>query len=48
MCHKDRKEGSAGLVSFLTDLMWGTLLGLALEGILWVYRRICGTGILPV
>jgi SulP family sulfate permease len=28
-----------GLVSFLTNLMWGTLLGLAMEGILWMYRR---------
>jgi SulP family sulfate permease len=30
---------SVGLVSFLTNLMWGSLLGFALEGILWVYRR---------
>jgi SulP family sulfate permease len=37
-----------GLLSFLTNLMWGTLVGLALEGILWMYRRISGTGILPV
>jgi SulP family sulfate permease len=28
-----------GLLSFLTNLMWGTLLGFALEGSLWVYRR---------
>ncbi|HMD86373.1 MAG TPA: putative sulfate/molybdate transporter [Terriglobia bacterium] len=28
-----------GLVSFLTNLMWGSLLGLAIEGILWLYRR---------
>jgi SulP family sulfate permease len=28
-----------GLVSFLTNLMWGTLLGFALEGLLWVWRR---------
>jgi len=28
-----------GLVSFLTNLMWGTLVGFALEGVLWVYRR---------
>jgi SulP family sulfate permease len=30
---------SVGLVSFLTNLMWGSLLGFAMEGILWVYRR---------
>jgi SulP family sulfate permease len=28
-----------GLVSFLTNLMWGSLLGLAIEGILWMCRR---------
>jgi SulP family sulfate permease len=28
-----------GLFSFLTNLMWGTLLGLALEGISWIFRR---------
>jgi SulP family sulfate permease len=28
-----------GLVSLLTNLMWGSMLGFALEGILWVYRR---------
>ena len=27
------------LVSFLTNLMWGSLVGLAIEGILWMYRR---------
>jgi len=28
-----------GMASFLTNLMWGTLLGLALEGIFWTYRQ---------
>jgi SulP family sulfate permease len=28
-----------GLASFLTNLMWGSLVGLAIEGILWVSRR---------
>jgi SulP family sulfate permease len=28
-----------GLLSFLTNLMWGTLLGFALEGSLWLYSR---------
>jgi len=28
-----------GVVSFLTNLMWGTLVGFASEGILWIYRR---------
>jgi SulP family sulfate permease len=28
-----------GVVSFFTNLMWGTLVGLAIEGILWTYRR---------
>ncbi len=37
-----------GLVSFFTSLMWGTLVGLAIEGILWMHRRVRGTGILPV
>jgi len=37
-----------GVLSFFTSLMWGTLLGLGLEGILWVYRRARGKGILPV
>ncbi|MGD0223729.1 MAG: putative sulfate/molybdate transporter [Terriglobia bacterium] len=36
---------SVGVVSFLTNLMWGALLGFALEGILWIYRRVRGTGI---
>jgi len=27
-----------GVVSFFTNLMWGSLLGLAIEGILWTYR----------
>ncbi|MGD1102222.1 MAG: molybdate transporter family protein [Terriglobia bacterium] len=28
-----------GLVAFLTNLMWGLLVGLAIEGILWMSRR---------
>ena len=28
-----------GLTSILTNLMWGSLVGLAIEGILWMYRR---------
>ena len=28
-----------GLVAFLTNLMWGLLVGLAIEGISWMYRR---------
>jgi SulP family sulfate permease len=28
-----------GVLSFLTNLMWGALLGFALEGIFWLYRR---------
>jgi SulP family sulfate permease len=28
-----------GLVAFLTNLMWGLLVGLAIEGIFWMYRR---------
>jgi hypothetical protein len=35
------------VVSFVTNLMWGTLLGFAMEGILWMYRRVRGPGILP-
>ena len=38
---------SVGVVSFLTNLMWGTLLGFALEGILWMYRRLRGAGVQP-
>jgi SulP family sulfate permease len=30
---------SVGLVSFLTNLMWGALAGFTLEGILWLQRR---------
>ncbi len=30
---------SVGTVSFLTNLMWGTLLGFVLEGTLWVYQH---------
>ena len=30
---------AVGVLSFLTNLMWGTLLGLALEGIFWIYHR---------
>jgi len=30
---------SVGLISFLTNLMWGALVGFALEGILWLDRR---------
>jgi SulP family sulfate permease len=30
---------SVGLVSFFTNLMWGSLVGFALEGIHWIYRR---------
>jgi SulP family sulfate permease len=30
---------SVGLISFLTNLMWGALVGFALEGILWLYRQ---------
>lgn len=30
---------SVGLVSFLTNLMWGALVGFTLEGILWLQRR---------
>lgn len=30
---------AVGVTSFLTNLMWGLLLGLALEGILWIYDR---------
>jgi SulP family sulfate permease len=30
---------SVGLVSFFTNLMWGSLLGFALEGIRWIYGR---------
>ena len=30
---------SVGLVSFLTNLMWGFLVGFGLEGILWISRR---------
>ena len=29
---------SVGVVSFLTNLMWGTLLGFMLEGSLWMFR----------
>jgi SulP family sulfate permease len=29
--------GCVGLVSFFTNLMWGTLVGLVIEGILWMY-----------
>jgi SulP family sulfate permease len=39
---------AVGVVSFLTNLMWGTLLGFAMEGILWMYRRVRGPGMLPV
>jgi SulP family sulfate permease len=28
-----------GLVSFFTNLMWGSLLGFTVEGILWISRR---------
>ena len=28
-----------GVLSFLTNLMWGALLGFALEALFWVYRR---------
>ena len=28
-----------GLVSFFTNLMWGTLVGLVMEGALWTYGR---------
>ncbi len=28
-----------GVVSFFSNLMWGSLLGLAIEAILWMYRR---------
>jgi SulP family sulfate permease len=28
-----------GVVSFLANLMWGSVLGFALEGILWTYKR---------
>jgi sulfate permease, SulP family len=28
-----------GLISILTNLMWGSLVGLATEGIFWMYRR---------
>ncbi len=28
-----------GVISFITNLMWGTLVGLALEGILWLVTR---------
>jgi len=38
---------AVGVVSFVTNLMWGTLLGFAMEGILWMYRRVRGPGILP-
>ena len=38
---------SVGVVSFLTNLMWGALLGFALEGILWMYRRLRGAGVQP-
>jgi len=31
-----------GVSSFLTNLMWGALLGLALEGSLWIYARAHG------
>jgi sulfate permease, SulP family len=30
---------AVGVLSFFTNLMWGLLLGLALEGILWLYGR---------
>ena len=30
---------SVGLLSFAKNLMWGALLGFALEGILWIYAR---------
>jgi len=30
---------SVGVVSFLTNLMWGSLVGFALEGLLWIYGR---------
>jgi len=28
-----------GLISFLINLMWGTLAGLVLEGVFWIYRQ---------
>ena len=30
---------SVGVLSFFTNLMWGTLAGFALEGIFWAFRR---------
>jgi SulP family sulfate permease len=30
---------SVGLVSFLTNLMWGFLVGFGLEGVFWIFRR---------
>jgi SulP family sulfate permease len=30
---------SVGMISFLTNLMWGALVGFALEGFLWLHRQ---------